>query len=77
MTHTLEEVERVAKGLTKAQREALFGGKIRGSTKPNLVTIGLLKLVPREQKPGSQPRFRYVETKLGLAVRDYLKAEER
>lgn len=67
----------IVAGLTRGERAALMGEKVRGSAKPNLCKRGLMELLPRKQTwAAKQQRFDYRLTPLGLEVRKLLTSDQ-
>jgi hypothetical protein len=66
----------LAAGLPAAQRDAVFGKKVRGSAKPKLLEAGLMRLDPLPCAAWARTqRYEYVLTELGKTVRDAIATE--
>lgn len=69
-----QDICKIIRSLTDAERVALLGGSGRGLVKPNLVDKGLMRLHPPRSPYALFPRADYVLTALGEKVRAALSA---
>lgn len=79
-----DDVEKIARGLTKAQRDTallLLANKWDGGGRPSagiakMTDLGLMHIDVLKRSDGSYNKYRAYPTPLGAAVRSYLKDHE-